>query len=256
MKCSVINSPFFSGFAGSIADKTLDTTSEAIVKLQDQMIDKIFLDLTSKYSGEKLLHLFGLCDEKVRSRVEKKLTAPLIHELEIDLKSSRSKRKATPSKSYSIGADLNFSITKKLINLSQLIDKTSFNYKKIADDIAFELLQCAIINFNEFHEDKQKSTEAINNSCTLLNAAKDIAISAHTQKDILKNLEYFERIIKNRGNYHVPLTKERHGVIAILFGFIFDVIFGLLSFVFNIALALFLRFLPLLVIVGLIALFN
>jgi len=206
IKCDLINSPYFNYFVDSVADETFDTTEPAIEKLQLLVVDAIFQELSKSYNEKTLIHCFNECSQKIQDYISNKIVFPLISDIEKSIKDTIQVRRSTPGKAYLAAHSLYNNNTSRLSLLKSILGESNYNYKKIADDIVSEIIECDIINFNEFHEEKDTSNECY----ILMEYAKCIAISPSIkikiEESIAHQTEHREQVLINQ--YIDPILEK------------------------------------------------
>ena len=191
-KFELIKSPHFNAFIQAVADNTFGTSSESKRNLENLFLDELFQSFQSNMQEKELLNLFSECDENIKDRVLKKITTPIISEIESQFETAKRDLKSTPTNAVEIGYSLYAQTEQSFFLLNNMLTVSDFIYKRLADKVALELVQCDIINFNKFHEEKDTSKDCY----ILMDYAQKIAIGQETKNKIKDNKERQENYTK------------------------------------------------------------
>ena len=195
LKIRLIEDENFNSFILSVADDTYEIKRQHIA---ETFINELISELSSKFSSQDITNFFSNA-AKYKSFINKKFTEGPISEIEAKIKETKQKRNSNNVNAYNYGIDLYNNTKEDLSQLKSLLSISNFKYKIIADNLAKELLQCAVNYFNALkdHSDPSK------NSLKLLRYAKSIAIGSQVTDRINNNIEGIEEWAKT-----APVKKE------------------------------------------------
>jgi hypothetical protein len=89
----------------------------------------------------------------------KGFTQTFASEIERHVEATAKKRQADPLKAVSAGTELIKNVADQLKNLKEARGKNDLMYTSVADKVASELLECAIVNYNEYQSRVHKGVE-------------------------------------------------------------------------------------------------
>ena len=183
-KIKLIESEYFENFVHSVADQTFTIDNK---KQTEKLIDELLTQFKNKYSSADALDLFSSCNGTTQKYLSKKFTEEPIHNIESNIESVKRKRKNNKSDSYSFGLKLFVDTKDDLTLLKSLLGISDLNYKRVADELAKEIMQCGIDCFNE-NQDKENSNEYLEQAMKLAKFAESIAIGKFTKDKAKDNI--------------------------------------------------------------------
>jgi len=187
-KIKLIESGHFTNFVHSVA-------SEAFVIDNQKQLENFLNDLLSqingKFSNSDTLKLFDNCNAKTKNYLAEKFTEEPLHKIETSIESTKKKRNQNKSNAFQYGLKLYENSKSELSLLKSLLGISDLKYKLIADNLAKEIMQCAIDYFNESTEN-ESTEDYLENAMRLTKLADSIAIGKLTKdkaKDHISTLE-------------------------------------------------------------------
>ena len=181
-KIKLIESDYFENFVHTVADQTFTIDNK---KQTEKLIDELLTQFKNKYSSADALELFSSCNGTTQKYLSKKFTEEPIHNIESNIESSKRKRKDNKSDSYSFGLKLFVDTKDDLTLLKSLLGTSDLNYKRVADELAKEIMQCGIDYFQEWKETKDPSKDGLK----LIKYAESIAVGSQTKDRVKENIE-------------------------------------------------------------------
>jgi len=183
-KIKLIESEYFENFVHTVADQTFTIDNK---KQTEKLIDELLTQFKNKYSSVDTLDLFSNCNGSTQKYLSKKYTEEPMHNIESNIESVKRKRKDNKSNSYSFGLKLFVDTKDDLSLLKSLLGISDLNYKRIADELAKEIMQCGIDCFNE-NQDKENSNEYLEQAMKLAKFAESIAVGKFTKDKAIDNI--------------------------------------------------------------------
>jgi tetratricopeptide (TPR) repeat protein len=189
-KIQLLESNSFKDFAHTIADETFTADSD---KQIEYFIDDILNQFKTSNSQLDINILFSGVNGTAKKYISKQFTEEPIHNIESEIESTKSKRKANKSNAYEFGSRLFVNCEDDLAKLKKILGANDLRYKMLSDSLAEEVMQCGIDYFKEWKETKNPSEEGLR----LLKFAKSIASSKKTKDRANDNIESLEEWSKN-----------------------------------------------------------
>ena len=187
-KIKLITSEYFKDFAHTVADETFTIDTH---KQTELFIDELLSQFKQSYSVKETMGLFSDCDEIVQTYLSKKFTEEPVHIIEIQIERTKNKRIEDKISAYQYGSSL-FSNTKnELALLKSILGTENLQYQMLADNVAKELLQCAIDYFNESQE-QGNSNDYIADSLKISQWAESVAASEITKSKAREDIKTLE----------------------------------------------------------------
>jgi len=183
-KIKLIESEYFENFVHSVADQTFTINNQKQSKL---LVDELLTQFKNKYSSADALDLFSNCNGSTQKYLSKKFTEEPIHNIESNIESTKRKRKENKNDSYSFGLKLFVDTKDDLTLLKSLLGISDLTYKRVADELAKEIMQCGIDCFNE-NQDKENSNEYLEQAMKLAKLAESIAVGKFTKDKAIDNI--------------------------------------------------------------------
>jgi hypothetical protein len=183
-KIKLIESDYFENFVHTVADLTFNIDNK---KQSEKLIDELLTQFKNQYSSADTIDLFSSCNGTTQKYLSKKFTEEPIHNIESNIESVKRKRKDNKSDSYSFGLKLFVDTKDDLSLLKSLLGTSDLNYKRVADELAKEIMQCGIDCFNE-NQDKENSNKYLEQAMKLAKFAESIAIGKFTKDKAKDNI--------------------------------------------------------------------
>lgn len=181
-KIKLIQSSYFEKYVYEVADLTFTIDSQ---KQSEQFIAELLKQFKNKFSTKETLSLFSNCNEGIQKYLSKKITEGPIHSIEIQIESTKNKRKSNKRNAYDFGLSLLGETKNDLAILKSLLGLSNLQYKMIADSLAKEAMQCGIDYFQEWQDTRDESKKSI----SLLTRAQNIAINPQIKERAKDNIE-------------------------------------------------------------------
>lgn len=195
-KINLIESAFFTDFVKLVADETYALSSE--LQMQ-KFVDDLLKELKPNRSSSEIIKSFkGVSFNGARYFSQKYSEEPLLN-IENRIESAKRKRKEEKDGLYQIGLLLYVGCRDELKIIKNTLGLSDFRFKVASDNLAKEVMNCAIDHFQEWKERKNPSNESLK----LLKYAEAIAIDNQVKERITENIngiEEYEQIF--------PVKKE------------------------------------------------
>ena len=185
IKFKLLESGSFVDFVHSVADETYSTDNH---KQVEKLVDMLLSQLKGKCTSGTKIKLFHGCDPQTKKYTSKKITEPLIQDIETLIDDTKSKKKQDKHKAYDYGLKLFISSKEDLSSIKSVLGIDDLKYKMIADNLAKEILQCGIDYFQAWKESKDPSEEGVK----LLKYADSVAVGPQTKDRIKEHIESME----------------------------------------------------------------
>lgn len=196
LKMTFIKSTLFEALVYKIVDETYDFNKK---KIQEDCIDLIVESFrTNDYSLSDLIDLFSSCKPDVQEYLKKKFSLEPIHSIESLIEETERKRKQEPENAYEYGFYLYHTTEKDVELLKALLDRSSFKYIALMDQLATELKCCALE-----YLDNTTSGRRYELALKILDDAKSLAESDELKKQIIENIE-----VVTENEKSLPIEKE------------------------------------------------
>lgn len=183
-KIKLIESEYFENFVHTVADQTFTIDNK---KQSQKLIDELLTQFKKKYSSADALDLFSNCNGSTQKYLSQKFTEEPMHNIESNIESAKRKRKENKSDSYSFGLKLFVDTKDDLSLLKSLLGISDLNYKRVADELAKEIMQCGIDSFNE-NQDLDSDIDFLENSMKLAKLAETLAVGKFTKDKAKDNI--------------------------------------------------------------------
>ncbi|MCD8448005.1 hypothetical protein [Tenacibaculum finnmarkense] len=187
-KIKLIESDYFENFVHTVADQTFTIDKK---KQSQKFIDELLIQFKNKYSSTDAINLFSNCNGSTQKYLSEKVTEEPIHNIESYIESTKRKKKENKSDAYSFGLKLFINTKDDLTLLKSLLGVSDLNYKRVADELAKEIMQCGIDCFNENQGDNSNK-DYLMQVQKLNKTALSIAVGSLTRdraKDHISTLE-------------------------------------------------------------------
>jgi hypothetical protein len=182
-KIKLIESENFIDFVKNVGDaQTYTFTNQQQL---EKFLDDILIGLLPRFDRVQIATLFNNSSENVITYINKKFTEGPLHEIQILIEDTKSKRKNSPKDGYLYGKDLLNKSREDLNLIHNLLGQNNLQYRMISDNVAKEIIQCGIDSYSK----GDKSDLSIKKSIELLKSAKQIAKTSVTIERIDSNLK-------------------------------------------------------------------
>lgn len=203
-KMTFIESTLFEALIYKIVDETYDFNKKTI---QEDCIDLIVKSFRANdYDISDLIDLFSSCKSNVQEYLEKKFSLEPIHSIESLIEETERKRKQEPENAYEHGFYLYHNTEKDVELLRTLLDRSSFKYIALMDQLATELNRCALV-----YLDNTTSERRYEFALKVFGYAKSLAENDELKKQIIENIEVATENAKS-----LPIEKELKYLTTIL----------------------------------------
>ena len=183
-KIKLIESDYFENFVHIVADQTFTIDNR---KQSQKLIDELLTQFKNQYSSADALDLFSNCNGTTQKYLSKKFTEEPMHNIESNIESTKRKRKDDKINAYKYGKSLHKKTKEDLKLLKSLLGTSDLNYKRIADELSKEIMQCSIDYFNESQE-LEKENDFLKDAMKLAKIAESIAVGKFTKDKAKDNI--------------------------------------------------------------------
>lgn len=189
-KIKLIESESFKDFVHTVADETfsIDKTKQTEI-----FIDELLLHLKSKFSTGETLDLFKDCSTSTQTYISKKYTEAPIQNIETRIEQIKNKRSNNKIASFRFATELYDNTKSDLSFLKSTLGTSNFQYQRLVDGVAKEILQCSIDYFNESQE-QDRSNDYLEEAMKLAKLAESIAVNATTKNKARENISTLEEM--------------------------------------------------------------
>ncbi|GGE45002.1 hypothetical protein [Psychroflexus planctonicus] len=154
-KIKLIDSDYFESFVHSVADETYKIDNQ---KQSEKLIDELLTHFKNQFSSLETLQLFSGCNGTTQKYLSKKFTEEPLHKIESQIESCKKKRKADKGNAYEFSLKLFTNTKDDLSLLKSLLGTSNLKYKAVADQLANEIIDCAVVYFKENYNGSSKNT--------------------------------------------------------------------------------------------------
>lgn len=187
-KIKLIESENFTDFVHTVADETFSIDKS---KQTEIFIDELLLHLKSKFSTDETLDLFTNCGVSTQTYLSKKFTEAPVHNIENRIEQIKNKRSKNKIGSFRFATELYDNTKNDLLFLKSTLGTSNFQFQRLADGVAKEILQCSIDYFNESQE-QDRSNDYLEEAMKLAKLAESIAVNATTKNKARENISTLE----------------------------------------------------------------
>ncbi len=187
-KIKLIESENFIDFVKNVGDAQTYTYTRQ--QQLEKFIDDILIGLLPRFDRVQIATLFNNSSENVITYINKKFTEGPLHEIQLLIEETKSKRKNSPKDGYLYGKDLLNKSREGLNLIHNLLGQNNLQYRMISDNVAKEIIQCGIDSYSK----GDKSDLSIKKSVEILKAAKQVAKTSVTIERIDSNLKELDEI--------------------------------------------------------------
>lgn len=188
LKLSIIDSQLFSQFIEGVVGSA---TSVDLKKQRVTFVEQIISELEGMgYSQSDLIDFFKKADHPTYQTLMQKGAGEIIYKIEKAIESTRKQRTHDARGAHQFGLNLYRDCKYQKLSLTLLrsmLGEKSIEYKAISNDVAEEILQCAIDYFNHWHD--TGSSGFYRKSIHLLENAAELCLSSRVQERIDKNID-------------------------------------------------------------------
>ena len=181
-KLLLINSEFFNSFILAVADKTYKISKD---KQADEFIADLLTQFKKDFKSNEILGLFDTCDDSIKKKIAKKFTEEPIYQIESQIAIAKKGRKEGAETANQYGLSLCENTIEDMAILKEHFSPNDLLFKKLTDNLAKEILQCAI----EYFDVKKESMDPSASTIGLMKFALNLAIGEQVIDRIKDNLE-------------------------------------------------------------------
>lgn len=185
LKIKLIESSHFEKFVHLVADETFSIDK----KIQANFfVDDLLQMYDFKYKGNNAISLFERCNGSTHQYLTQKLAEDPLHKVEFQIGTARNNRKSNKAGANEAGHNLYVLTQTDFSSLKSIIGEKDIRYKTIADNLAKEILQCAIDYFQHLKDSEDPSEKSLR----LIRFASFIAVGPQLKERIQDNKESIE----------------------------------------------------------------
>lgn len=179
-KIKLIESGYFTDFVHLVADETYNIDKNKQIE--------IFIDEVLKGKNISSQSLIQQLSGYAKTYLTQKATEEPVYSIETAVESCEEKRRKDKSNTYTYGKELYTNTQKPLAELKNILGIQDLKYQAVADNVAKELKQCAIDNWNNSDEEETDLKKSIE----LATLANKIATGKTLKEDIQKDIKTLE----------------------------------------------------------------
>lgn len=187
-KIKLIESESFKDFVHSVADETFCIDRNKQIEI---LIDELLTQFKNKYSTSEIIELFSNCTGTTQKYLSNKFTETTVHNIENCIEQIKNKRSNNKIGSFRFAMELYDNTKSDLSFLKSTLGTSNFQYQRLVDGVAKEILQCSIDYFNESQE-QEKSNDYLEEAMKLARLAESIAVSVTTKNQARENISTLE----------------------------------------------------------------
>lgn len=192
LKLALIESESFNEYLFAITGNSNYRTNpnDVAKKFCSALLD----EFKHEYSLEELSELFIGSAPVIRKYVVHKILEQPIRDIEKLVENTKEDREENPFEANEYGNELYQNSLATLQQIKAIVSEDDLRYKNLADEVATEILQCAIDYFNENDEHNNDLSICFKTAQNLVDKSSILATQEKTKTKIKKNAE----ILKNR----------------------------------------------------------
>lgn len=187
LKVQILKSDNFLHFARMVSNDNYFKTGDEHIHL---FLDELYNELEERYKNN-LKWIFDIGDQQSLDYIVKKLSKGAIFSIESALKKTAQNRGNNKLSAYQYGKELKMKVAEDLSYLRSVLGENDLQYRLLADNVAKELLQCAIDYFNS-NDESYSDEDYLENAMKLANEAKAFAVNDLTKDRIADNINTLE----------------------------------------------------------------
>ncbi len=187
LKLSLINSEIFCDLVYRVVDETYIFNVNNIKEL---FVNSVISELESKYNIDEIINVFsGFNDHYIRKYLVERFSSRAITKIEslIEETDKVLNLSQVRDNGYDLGMALYQNTQKEVELLSTLFKSTDIKYWTTIDQLARQLMRCAVDQSNT-----DDSDESYNKALDLLELAEGMAVSSDILQDIKRNQDQIE----------------------------------------------------------------
>jgi hypothetical protein len=188
-KINLIESPFFSDFVRLVADETYSVNTE---NQMQKFIDDILSELKDRFSSNEIIKIFKGSSINSRRYFTQRFSETPINNIETRIENTKKKRKEDNDDVYQLGLLLFVGCREDLKTLKGALGISDFRYKMLGDNLAKEVMNCAVDYFQKWKGEKDPSKESLK----LLKYAETVALDNQTKDRITENIVGIEEFVQ------------------------------------------------------------
>lgn len=204
LKLKLLESNSFDDFINIVADENYTLNEQERTHL---FIDELVSILKESYTQNQIIQLFKNTTKSAKDYITKIFSSDAIHTIEVILKKTSKKRQNNKLEAYKYGKELLSKTKTELNQLKSILGTSDLQYKMLADNVAKEILQCAIDYFNE-NDDRESNGDYLKESLELANSAQTIAVKDMTKDRIKDNIRTLEGMKERELNRAIAILNS------------------------------------------------
>ena len=218
-----INHKDFKSFCKKIVG---DKFNFSIEKIENLFLDSILSDikqLLTTTNGPQIIKINEIIDSVVtfssdtQFKFSQKFSAGETNRIEKEIETAQDLRKENPINAYRYGKDLHDKTKDDINSLLNILGDSDVKYQMIADKLANEILQCAIIYFNK--QNNQLTNAFSLKAYELCKYAKLISQGDQTKQRVDQNTKIIKKACENgldASNYSKKILLEIEKIATVL----------------------------------------
>lgn len=184
-KIKLIESSNFKNFVQLVADETFLFDNKTQAKL---LVDDLLQMYNYIYKGKDAISLFAKCNGSTHQYLSQKLAEEPLHNIEGHIEATKKSRKSNKASAFQAGHNLYVVTQTDFSSLKTILGERDIRFKNIADNLAKEILQCAIDYFKELRDSLDPSKKSLR----LIRFASFIAVGSQFKERINDNKKSIE----------------------------------------------------------------
>ena len=192
LKIYFLESSFSEEFVKKVGDETCKkNTGELELSLLNQIQHD--LEKAKGVTSVEMVEMLPGWNFKAKDKFLKDIAKDITKDITDKVKTCSNKREKTPGIANKQGEELYNSVSKDLLQLKKMLGESNITYGNTADEVAHEILQCAIDCFNHCqNSDMFKLYETSSASINLIRNAQTIAVGNRVKQRCDENLKVIQ----------------------------------------------------------------
>lgn len=190
LKIEFLESDFIKEFTDQITDEHFKITKK---ELQLLFLENLSQDVGFNIS--KFFEAVSNIEFSAKQDFMKGLVQKPISQIEQQIETAKSKRKANKANAINAGKELYNNVAKEINQLKSILGTSDIKFSSISDKVAEELLQCGIDYFKHYRD---SNTDPSSYSMDLFRKAKTFAIGSVAKQRIQENTENLQEWINDK----------------------------------------------------------
>lgn len=198
LKGHIISSDAYLTFVQSVAGENTSVSKEIILKeFVDEvlLITKPYLNKSNGITSAQLIATFKSFPTDTKQYLSGKFIDKPISNIENQIEKTSSNRNENPSDAEQYGEELYKSTKDDLTFLKNVLGANNVQFTVLANNIADEILRCALDFYGEYKEDV--SFDPGQDTMRLLKIANSVATTGQTKSRIQENIENLQPLLDN-----------------------------------------------------------